>query len=265
MLNVANPMLAEAKNAMSQQDLQINSTYDLSIFKSLNGNRDLNIGNVERIAKSILENGFLRVPIVVNENYEIIDGQHRVEAAKKANSMVYYVKVKNYNLQTAILLNANSLNWRTIDYVKSFCERGNINYIKLMQLHEANKDFGLNTCAELTTDYIYRLVRNNDNKQSDSIKKGDFIFNDVNDAEYIFESMRKINSNIPESKSPIYCRSIKICLKNTQFDLSVFVYKVNKYPDLYRKSNTISVIISNIEHIYNHNNKTKPRIYLSSK
>lgn len=266
MLNLqTNPMLADAIPAMSQQDLQIHSTHDLSIFKTLNGNRELNLSHVDRIAQSIVDNGFLKVPIVVNENFEIIDGQHRVEAARKVKSMVYYVKVKNYNLSTAIILNANSANWKTIDYVKSFCERGNINYLKLMHLYESNKDFGLNTCAEMSTDFMYRLVRNKDNSKADAIKTGEFIYNDVNDAEYIFESMRKIHGNIPESKSAIYCRTIKICLKNQDFKLPDFVYKANKYPDLYRKSNTISVIMQNIERIYNYNNKTKKQIYLSSK
>jgi hypothetical protein len=266
MLNFqTNPMLADAIPAMNQQDLQIHSTHDLSIFKTLNGNRDLNMSNVDRIAKSILDNGFLKVPIVVNENFEIIDGQHRVEAAKKVNSIIYYVKVKNYDLSTAILLNANASNWKTIDYVKSFCERGNSNYLKLMQLYESNKDFGLNTCAELTTDFIYRLVLNKDNSKSDVIKTGEFIYNDVNDAEYIFESMRKIHGNIPEAKSSLFCRTIKMCLKNPDFKLQDFVYKVNKHPHTYRKSNTISVIMANIEYIYNYDNKTKKRIYLSSK
>ena len=260
-----NPILADALPAMSHNDLQIHSTHDLSIFKNLNGNRDLNINNVDRIAKSILDNGFFKVPIVVNEYFEIIDGQHRVEAAKKVNSIVYYIKVKDYNLSTAILLNANSSNWKTIDYVKSFCERGNINYLKLMQLYESNKDFGINTCAELTTDFIYRLVSKNDNSKSDVIKTGNYIYNDVNDAEYIFESMRKIHENIPEAKSTIYCRTIKLCLKNPEFKLSDFVYKANKHSDQYRKSNTISVIMSNIEYIYNYSNKTKKRIYLSLK
>lgn len=258
-------MLADAIPAMSQQDLQIHSTHDLLIFKTLNGNRDLNMSNVDRIAKSIIDNGFLKVPIVVNENFEIIDGQHRVEAAKKVNSIIYYVKVKDYDLSTAILLNANASNWKTIDYVKSFCERGNSNYLKLMQLYESNKDFGINTCAELTTNFIYRLVHNKDNKQSDVIKTGEFIYNDVNDAEYIFESMRKIHGNIPEAKSSMYCRVIKLCLKNTDFNLKDFVNKVLQYPQHYRKSNTLSVIMSNIEFIYNHNNKTKKRIYLSLK
>ena len=84
MLNFqTNPMLADAIPAMSQQDLQIHSTYDLSIFKILDGNRNINLGHVERLVKSIEENGFLKMPIIVNDNFDVIDGQHRLMAAKK--------------------------------------------------------------------------------------------------------------------------------------------------------------------------------------
>ena len=67
-------MLADAIPAMSQQDLQIHSTYDLSIFKILDGNRNINLGHVERLVKSIEENGFLKMPIIVNDNFDVIDG-----------------------------------------------------------------------------------------------------------------------------------------------------------------------------------------------
>jgi hypothetical protein len=260
-----NPILADALPAMSHNDLQIHSTYDLSVFKILEGNRNINWANVQRLVRSIEDNGFLKMPIIVNQNYEIIDGQHRLEAAKQLGTIIFYYKVDDYDLNTAIVLNRNASNWKTIDYVKSFCERGNSNYLKLMQLYESNKDFGLNTCAELTTDFIYRLAAKKDNSKSDVIKTGEFIYNDVNDAEYIFESMRKIHGNIPEAKSTLFCRTIKMCLKNSEFKLQDFVYKVNKHPHTYRKSNTISVIMANIEHIYNYDNKTKKRIYLSIK
>ena len=96
MLNLqSNPILADALPAMSHNDLQIHSTYDLNVFKILEGNRNINLLHVERLVKSIEENGFLKMPIIVNKNYEVIDGQHRLEAAKKSKSMVYYIIEKN--------------------------------------------------------------------------------------------------------------------------------------------------------------------------
>lgn len=75
MLNLqSNPILADALPAMSHNDLQIHSTYDLNVFKILEGNRNINLLHVERLVKSIEENGFLKMPIIVNKNYEVIDG-----------------------------------------------------------------------------------------------------------------------------------------------------------------------------------------------
>ena len=44
MLNLqTNPMLADAIPAMSQQDLLIHCTHDLSVFKIIDGNRNINL------------------------------------------------------------------------------------------------------------------------------------------------------------------------------------------------------------------------------
>jgi hypothetical protein len=262
-----NPILADALPAMSQKDLQVYSTYDLSVFKTLEGNRNINILHVERLVKSIQENGFLKMPIIVNKNYEVIDGQHRLEAAKKIKSMIFYIIEKTYDLNTAIILNANASNWSLIDYVKSYCDLGVKDYLLLYNLYKQNKDFSLNICAELTTipNNGQMYLRKSDIINSDFIRKGLFKFNINNNAEYIFEALRKINGVIPESKGMAFCRSIKTCMKNSEFDLNTFVKKALNYPSEYRKNSHLSVIIANIEHIYNFRNQGHTRIILQSK
>lgn len=267
MLNLqTNPMLADALPAMSQNDLQIHSTYDLSVFKILEGNRNINAGNVDRLVKSIEENGFLQMPIIVNENYEVIDGQHRLEAARKLNSIIYYHKVNNYDLNTAITLNRNQSNWSLADYIRSYCDLGYKDYLKLQEFHESNKDFSIIICAELTSMIHTSKLFNYDNKdKSDLIRKGKYQFNFNNKAEYIFNAIRKIKLVIPDAVSIFYIRSINRCLNNPDFNLNTFVKKAETYPDQYRKSNVQSVIIANIEHIYNFRNQGKTRIILSAK
>lgn len=270
MLNLqTNPILADALPAMSHNDLQIHSTYDLSIFKILKGNRNLNLPHIDRLAKSIQENGTILQPIVVNENFEIIDGQHRLEAAKKCKSIIYYIKVIGYDLKTAIVLNVNASNWSTIDYVRSFCERGYEDYIKLLQLHDSNKDFSIMICAELShvngLNHV-TLYKQLDRPNTDIIKRGLFLYDINNNAEYIFEAMRKINGVIVESKTTLFCRAIKKCLDNKDFHLDQFVKKCLTHPNQYRKSSKLGIVIANIEHIYNFNVKNnKTRIYLSEK
>jgi len=263
MLNLqSSPILADALPAMSHNDLQIHSTRDLSVFKILEGNRNINLGNVERLVKSIEENGFLQLPIIVNENYEVIDGQHRLEAARKLNSIIYYHKVNNYDLKTAIALNRNQSNWSLADYIRSYCDLDYKDYIKLQEFHKANNDFTIMICAELTSSDGYYIYSQNKNDKGDLIRKGNFQFNPNNKAEYIFNAIRKIKLVIPDATSAYYIRALNTCLKNTEFNLNQFVKKAETYPDQHRKSNVQGVIISNIEHIYNFRNQGKTRIIL---
>jgi hypothetical protein len=270
MLNFqTNPILADALPAMSHNDLQIHCTIDLSVFKVIDGNRNINLGHVDRLVKSIKDNGFLKTPIIVNKFYEVVDGQHRLEAAKKANSQIYYIKVDDYDLNTAITLNANSSNWSLIDYVRSYCDLGYKDYIKLNELYESNKDFSLAICAELSTNNTISNLASNRSKSPENVdllKRGLFEYNNHNNAEYIFEGMRKIKGFINESNTINYCRAIKKCIEVKEFQLDQFVKKVTNYSDQYRKASSLNIIISNIEYIYNYNVKNvKNRIYLSVK
>jgi hypothetical protein len=261
-----NPILADAIPAMSQKDLQIHSTADLSVFKILDGNRTINLANVERLVKSIEENGFLQMPIIVNENYEVIDGQHRLMAARKLNSIIYYHKVNNYDLNTAIVLNRNQSNWSISDYIKSYCDLGFKDYITLQQFYEANKDFNLMICAELTSlDKNREIYAKGISDKGDLIRKGHYKFDPNNKAEYIFNAARKIKSVIPDVTIVAYLRTLNKCMNNPEFNLNQFVKKATTYPDQHRRSSTHSVILSNIEHIYNFRNQGKTRIILQPK
>ena len=60
----------------------VHTTTDYFLFKPINGNRNINRLHLSRLKKSIEEN-YLFTVIIVNENYEIIDGQHRFECIKE--------------------------------------------------------------------------------------------------------------------------------------------------------------------------------------
>lgn len=67
-------------------------TTNYGLFSKIAWNRDLNKANVEKLV-NLTKNKFQmhKFPIVVNEEMEIIDGQHRFEASKTLNAPIYYV------------------------------------------------------------------------------------------------------------------------------------------------------------------------------
>lgn len=108
---------------------QVLKTNDYSMFKHINGNRNINKLHLKRLTESIAEK-YIEVPIIVNSNNQIIDGQHRFEAAKELGKDVYYIKVKNLNLDDVHRLNTNSKNWTAEEYMQGYCELGLEDYIK---------------------------------------------------------------------------------------------------------------------------------------
>jgi len=108
---------------------QVLKTNDYSMFKHMNGNRNINKLHLKRLTESMSEK-YIEVPIIVNNNNQIIDGQHRFEAAKELKKDVYYIKVRNLNLDDVHRLNTNSKNWTAEEYMQGYCELGLEDYIK---------------------------------------------------------------------------------------------------------------------------------------
>ena len=75
---------APMTNGQVQEVNKVYKTTDLSIFKSIDGNRVPNLQHIKRLAQSINVYGMKCNPILVNEQMEVIDGQHRLAAAIEA-------------------------------------------------------------------------------------------------------------------------------------------------------------------------------------
>ncbi len=114
------------------------TTIDYDRFKFKEDNREINIGLVTRIVKSINEIGYdSSKPIKVNKDMEIIDGQHRFLACKQLGLPILYDISKNADdHRTLILLNANQEPWRTGDYVYSWAKTGITCYQKFLILNQ---------------------------------------------------------------------------------------------------------------------------------
>lgn len=127
------------------------STTDYSIFKTLKGNRKINLHNLNRIKNSMSYNQLIS-PIIVNEKGQIIDGQHRYEAQKELELPVYYMKIDGYGLPEVQILNTNSSNWTKKEYLESYCERGFKHYLKLKEFMSLYPQYTLQNCIALLSD-----------------------------------------------------------------------------------------------------------------
>jgi len=87
-----------------QSGMKIYETMQYEIFSFVDGNRELNSGKVNQLTAEIKKNGLL-MPIMVNNAYQIIDGQHRFHACKLAKVPVQYFVRANATVDTAANVN----------------------------------------------------------------------------------------------------------------------------------------------------------------
>lgn len=132
-----------------ESDITVYVTDDYSMFKKLLGNRA--VKSVNKIIESVLEVGALYDPLLVNEKYEVIDGQNRLEALKELGMPVHYIIQPGIGYKECQWLNIGRSNWSTEDHIYFFAERGNQEYRRLASLMmEFQKKFGIHGIINMT-------------------------------------------------------------------------------------------------------------------
>lgn len=118
---------------MKAPTIQHTKNYDR--FKRFNSNREVNKNHLKRLKDSIKAKNLLYpFPIVVNSDMEIVDGQHRLTAAKELGLPVYFIMDDDVTQADIAMVNNNRKGWTAMDYVQFYREQGYEPYKKLNTL-----------------------------------------------------------------------------------------------------------------------------------
>lgn len=165
----------------------IQKTKDFSIFKTLEGNRKVSETHVKNLMDFIKRRNLLKFnPILINDGYEVIDGQHRLEAAKELGIPIYFIQGKGLSYKDAGVLNACSDDWEFKEYLEMYIKNGHQEYIRLQKFKE---EHNLNLKR-------FQFLMSTEQKSifNEKFKIGTFhIIDDLND---LSEKIRKIDSII---------------------------------------------------------------------
>ncbi|MDV3051897.1 ParB N-terminal domain-containing protein [Staphylococcus ureilyticus] len=153
------------QNEMKLPVNEVYKTEDLDIFKFTKFNRNV------LITREMLEQakeGFIS-PIIVNEHMVVIDGQHRVEHARKAGVPVEYIIKPGLNEHDIVRMNTTQRKWNMLNYIESYANQGSEEYVSLLNL--LNKKYALTTV-------ITSVARNKTTSSGipELIKSGNFEF-----------------------------------------------------------------------------------------
>ncbi len=121
---------------MEIKNFTVHETKEYDEFKFLDSNRQPNTRTIAKLRKSIEENG-IQIPIIVNPERQIVDGQHRFWALRALGYVVPYIVSKTWkNDSHTIEINNTGKKWSAMDYANYAAVNGNLDVEKAIQIAE---------------------------------------------------------------------------------------------------------------------------------
>ena len=244
----------------------IHETYDYGKFGFLDSNRPTNRPHVIRLKESMDEE-YLISPITVNENFWIIDGQHRFEAAKEKGLPVRYIVAEGYGSDQMKRFNVNSSNWGKKEYLHHYVAEKHPEYLKFKLFMETYPDFSLTTALSIVNGSTVHTERNIEGKRvlTKDFDRGLLQIKDYNHAVKTAESLMQIKPYYENYNMQSFVNVIRILLKDDNYNHSRMVQKFKLHknnPDLvYRPARQIFVW-DMLKNLYNFKVNRNNRVYL---
>jgi hypothetical protein len=193
----------------------IKSTRNYSIFKKKQDNREIDRALVNRLKVSMSKRNLLHLePIIVNDDMEIIDGQHRFESAKELGLEISYQIETNLDGEDMILLQTHK-SWGTEDYFNYYCKN---NYPEYLKLKKFRADQGISVSLAV------RILRGTSKNANLNFRNGEFEFNNSMATDSIdfcrrsIEIIKKLQGDKPWMKSQKIWSALLIVFNHENFE-----------------------------------------------
>lgn len=221
-------------------------------FKFIQHNRTLNPSHIMKLQKSMEKRAY-EIPVLVNEHYGLIDGQHSFCARCNLLLPVYYMMIDGLTDADAVELNILMEKWNEWNYARHFSGKGNEHYKRYL-LFRREFTYSHKGCLNLLS-----------NHGTDSgligkmFKQGIFTVEDWNVARQQARMIRQCRETYAGWKSSRFVNVMLVLFKNPEYDHERFLAKLNQKPyDLIRDlrlAGNIKSYLRAIEDIYNFNVK----------
>ena len=191
---------------------------------------------------------------MVNEKFEIIDGQHRFLISQELNLPINYIISKNYGLNEVQILNANMKNWQTVDYVNGYCDLGFKDYIIYRDFVNKYDFQGQVAVLLLSGEEAYGNGKEN---PATRFKEGKFKVKDLDNANKMAEKIMMIEPYYKGYLRRSFVFALIGMFKNENFEFTEFIAKLKQQPTTMQDCTSRTQYEVLIEEIYNYRRREK--------
>ena len=215
---------------MKKQELkrgEFNAFYPIEQLKAAKVNRDIVSKHAENFKAKLNENYWLS-PVIISTNGDVVEGHHRVEAAKLLEQKTVPVYIVDWvdttkednHLDCIISLNNGNKAWNNLDYLKAF-SRKNKDYKKVYDAFKKNSNNI--SVGNVINAYFGKSDRN--------FKKGLSKIKNEKFANYLLTNFSKLYEEFGTRKITAYCvrELINVAYVKCNSDREAMVYLFKQY------------------------------------
>lgn len=139
-------------------NLIIYETNDYGKFKFKEGNRS--ISKNSELENMIVSDDQLQYnPLIVDPDFYILDGQHRLSIAEKLGKPVYYLVNNSASEETIQHLNVGNRNWTQKNHIDFFAHKGKKNYKFLKEIVEKRPYLSISSFLDVFSTKSHRATK----------------------------------------------------------------------------------------------------------
>lgn len=231
--------------------MKVFSTREYTRFKDIKGNRGPNPVHLKKLRKS-MEVKPLISPIIVNERFEIIDGQHRFYVRQELDLPIQYIIAEGYGLEEVQLLNSNTKNWTPSDFLDGYIELGMEDYI-LFKKFKDQFNLGHTSAAAILS--LHNVAGNS--PVLDDFKNGNFKIPDYKASLRTAEKIQMVSKYYPGYNTRSFILAMMQCFDNQEYNHATFLSKLEYQSVKMVRFADKEQALTMIEEIYNYKNSKK--------
>lgn len=242
------------------------TTTNYSLFKNIRGNRDVYPGHVQKLRAAITRKNLLPyIPLLLNEKMEVIDGQHRLEAAKLEKLEISYVIIPGLKLEDVMALNTTSRGWSAADFVDGWIKAGKSDYEVLKDVAHAAA-LSLGATAGLLMYGPTSVTNTGGGHASEAVRKGTF---EVRYLEFAHTVINQLNDlvlycDFDDKKDRNFISTISRLNMVDAFDFGYLVTKLKMSGMRIAPRVSVRYYILQLDDLYNWKNRQRIDLYASS-
>lgn len=229
------------------------TNYELFIFRDDNREK-IDQAHIKRLIESIKARNLLELrPILVNDKMEVIDGQHRLLAAKHLQLEIFYQVEKKLDAVDIVRMNV-SKPWTMGDFLNFYVHHKFQEYIKLQDFMKKNN---------LTLKVAMTIALGQARLGYHEFRMGEFKFHEESlsiELDICWDTInyiKKMNGFSPYTSSSRFWKALLKLVRHPEFDEAKWRANMQKMINHFTPKARTEDYISMIQHVYNWRNPSR--------